>query len=248
MTTGIWSAASGAMGQSAALDVAANNVANATTPGFRAENAIFRQTLVNAMGGGGAATRSQRYAVTRTTTPDFRAGQIIHTGRALDCAIPDDRGFFAVSTPNGERFTRAGSFRVTAEGTLVTADGHSVLGTNHRPIQLAPGATAVEIGPDGAISANGEATGATIGVFTFQNLPALEKEGEILFRARPEAGRAQAHSVALESSALEQSNANAISSMTTLVNASRQFEMVAKVIEAFSQAEHRAATDIMGRR
>jgi len=51
----------------------------------------------------------------------------------------------------------------------------------------------------------------------------------------------------LESSALEQSNANAISSMTTLVNASRQFEMVAKVIEAFSQTEHKAATSIMGR-
>ncbi len=153
-----------------------------------------------------------------------------------------------MATPNGERFTRAGSFRLTIEGKLVTADGHRVLGSNHRPIQLPPGATSVEIAPDGAIFANGENTGASIGVFTFQNLAGLEKEGEILLRARPEAGRAQPHSVALEPNALEQSNANAISSMTTLVNASRQFEMVAKVIEAFSQIERRAATDIMGRR
>jgi flagellar basal-body rod protein FlgF len=247
MSTGIWSAASGAVGQSAALDVAANNIANAQTPGFRSETAIFRQTLVKAVGQAGAGTRSQRFAVTRTTTPDFRAGQIVHTGRALDCAIPDDRGFFAVSTVNGERYTRAGSFRVAVDGTLVTADGNSVLGTNRRPIQLSPGAASVEIAPDGTVSANGEPTGSTVGVFTFQNLSGLDKEGEILFKARPEAGRVQPHSVALESNAIEQSNANAISSMTSLVNASRQFEMVGKVIEAFSQVEHRAATDIMKR-
>jgi flagellar basal-body rod protein FlgF len=246
MSTGIWSAASGAVAQTAALDVAANNVANATTPGFRAETAIFRQTLVNAMSKN-SGTSSQRFAVTRTTSPDFRPGQIVHTGRSLDVSIPDDRGFFAVASDKGERYTRAGNFRVSVDGTLVTADGHKVLGTNHRPVQISPDATAVEISPDGSISAGGELTGATIGVFTFQNLNGLEKEGDILFRARPDAGRVQPHAVMLESSALEQSNANAISSMTTLVNASRQFEMVAKVIEAFSQTEHKAATSIMGR-
>ena len=99
----------------------------------------------------------------------------------------------------------------------------------------------------GAISASGEPTGATIGVFTFGNLAGLEKEGEILFRPRPEAGPPRIHDGKLESHAIEQSNANAVSSMTTLVNASRQFEMVAKVIEAFSQIERRAATDIMKR-
>jgi flagellar basal-body rod protein FlgF len=246
MSTGIWSAASGAVAQTAALDVAANNVANATTPGFRSETAIFRQTLVNAMAKN-SGTSSQRFAVSRTTSPDFRPGQIVHTGRSLDVSIPDDRGFFAVESAQGERYTRAGSFRVSVDGTLVTADGHKVLGANHRPVQISPDATAIEISPDGAISAGGEPTGASIAVFTFQNLNGLEKQGDILFRARPDAGRAQPHTVMLESGALEQSNANAISSMTTLVNASRQFEMVAKVIEAFSQTEHKAATNIMGR-
>lgn len=246
MSTGIWSAASGAVAQTAALDVAANNVANATTPGFRAETAIFRQTLVNAMSKN-SATSSQRFAVSRTTSPDFRPGQIVHTGRSLDVSIPDDKGFFAVATAKGERYTRAGGFRVSVDGTLVTADGHSVLGPSHRPVQISPDATGIEISPDGAISAGGEPTGASIGVFTFQNLSGMEKEGDILFRARPDAGRVQPHAVMLESNALEGSNANAISSMTTLVNASRQFEMVAKVIEAFSQTERRAATDIMGR-
>ncbi|MFZ5894356.1 MAG: flagellar basal-body rod protein FlgF [Myxococcota bacterium] len=246
MSTGIWSAASGAVAQSASLDTAANNVANASTPGFRAETAIFRQTLVDAISQN-TSTRSQRFAVTRTTSPDMRQGQILHTGRDLDVAITEERGFFAVATPNGERFTRAGSFRVSVDGTLVTADGHTVLGPSRRPVQVSPTATSLQVGPDGAISAAGEPTGATVGVFTFGNLNALEKEGEILFRPRPEAGPPRIHDGKLESRALEQSNANAVSSMTTLVNASRQFEMVAKVIEAFSQIERRAATDIMKR-
>jgi flagellar basal body rod protein FlgG len=85
-------------------------------------------------------------------------------------------------------------------------------------------------------------------VFTFPNLSALEKDGEILLRPRAEAGRPQVHAAVLSPGMIEQSNANAVSSMTTLVNASRQFEMVTRVIDAFSQAEHKAATDIMGRR
>ena len=246
MRSGIWSAASGAVGQTAALDVAANNVANATTPGFRAETSVFRQTLADALGDA-AGTRSQRFAITRTTTPDFRPGQMVHTNRALDLALTDDRSFFAVATPAGERYTRAGNFRLDVSGNLVTADGLPVLGTNRRPITLGPGAHDVAIAADGSISMRGEPTGSTIGVFGFANLNGLEKEGQVLIRARPEAGRPEARATAIESNTLELSNANAVTGMTSLVNASRQFEMVTRVIEAFSQVERRAATDIMKR-
>jgi flagellar basal-body rod protein FlgF len=98
MSTGIWSAASGAVGQIAALDSAAQNIANATTPGFRAEEAVFRQTLVKSINAN-TGTKSLRYAVSRTTVPDFRAGQMVQTGRPLDVAITDDKSFFMVSTP-----------------------------------------------------------------------------------------------------------------------------------------------------
>jgi len=115
MSTGIWSAASGAVGQIAALDSAAQNIANATTPGFKAEEAVFRQTLVKSIDRN-TGTRSLRYAVSRTTVPDFRAGQMVQTGRPLDVAITDDKSFFMVSTPQGERYTRAGSFRMSVDG------------------------------------------------------------------------------------------------------------------------------------
>lgn len=246
MSSGIWSAASGAVGQTAALDVAANNVANATTPGYRADSSVFRQTLATALGNA-VGTRSQRFAVTRTTTPDFRAGQLVHTGRALDVALSDNQGLFGVATENGERYTRAGNFQLGANGTLVTAEGHAVLGENRRPIQLGPDANSIQIAPDGSISSAGEDTGMKIGVFRFANPAALEKDGLLLLRARPEAGRPEAHAGAIESGALESSNANMVTNMTTLVNASRQFELVTRVIEAFSQIERRAATDLMRR-
>jgi flagellar basal-body rod protein FlgF len=243
MSSGIWSAASGAVGQTHALDVAAENIANATTPGFKADETVFRQTLADAIRSNNA-TRSLRYAVTRTTTPDFRNGQIEPTGRPLDVAIPDDRSFFMVATPAGERYTRAGNFRLNVSGTLVTADGNPVLGENHRPVQVDPSASDVSIDHQGALVVQGIA-GARIGVVTFKNLSGLDKEGQVLFKARAEAGRPEPVELALETRALEQSNANAITGMTSLVNASRQFEMIARVIEVFGEADRKAATEIM---
>jgi flagellar basal body rod protein FlgG len=252
MSTGIWSAASGAVGQIAALDSAAQNIANATTPGFKAEEAVFRQTLVKSIDRN-TGTRSLRYAVSRTTVPDFRAGQMVQTGRPLDVAITDDKSFFMVSTPQGERYTRAGSFRMSVDGTLTTPDGHPVLGANRRPVKIDPnergsdGALAnASIDREGTITING-APGPKLARVTFKNLGALERDGQVLFRAQPAAGAPIASDALLETASLEQSNANAVTGMTTLVNTSRNFEMISKVIEAFGEIDKRAASGIMGK-
>src|SRR6478735_6100844 len=188
MSTGIWSAASGAVGQIAGLDSAAQNIANAATPGYRAEDAVFRQTLVQSMNRN-TGTRSLRYAVSRTTVPDFRAGQMVQTGRPLDVAITDDKSFFVVSTPQGERFTRAGSFRMAVNGTLTTPDGFPVIGANRRPIKIDPDARYV--GPSGEsvratanIDCQGQLTtgdgiqGPKLALVTFKNLGGLERDGQ----------------------------------------------------------------------
>ena len=86
MSTGIWAAASGMVGQQAALDVAAGNIANAATPGFRADRALFRQTLV-AANNRQVPTQSLRYSVSRTVEPDRRQGQMVQTGRGLDVVL-----------------------------------------------------------------------------------------------------------------------------------------------------------------
>jgi flagellar basal body rod protein FlgG len=245
MSTGIWSAVSGAVGQSAALEVAANNIANASTPGFRADRAVFRQELARVMSTDNA-TRSLRYSVVRSVEPDLESGTIQHTGRQLDAAIRGKDGFFVVSTAQGERYTRAGSVRVTSDGRVTTPEGHAYLGPDRRPLRVSPDATDVSIGPDGALNVNGEPTGRFLFV-SFDNPTRLEKDGNVLLRGTAAAGRARLANVELEPGALEMSNSSALAGMTSLVTATRQFDMLARVIEAFSNVDKRAATDIARR-
>jgi flagellar basal-body rod protein FlgF len=246
MSTGVWSAASGAVAQGNVLDVAANNIANATTPGYRADRAVFRQEFARALARG-EAPGSMRYSVVRSTEPDLRAGSVVNTGRGLDVAIRDPKAFFVVSTPQGERYTRSGSLQLTPDGAVTTREGHPYLGADRRPIRVAPEASNVRVDPDGSLVVDGEPSSSRLQLVSFPDPKGLEKAGEILLRARPQAGRPRPVDPVLEPETLELSNAPALESMTTLVTATRQFEMLTKVIEAFSTAERRAATDIMKR-
>jgi len=244
MSTGIWAAASGAVGQIAALDTAAQNIANATTPGYRAEEAVFRQTLVKAVNGN-PGTSSQRFAISRTTSPDFRAGQMVQTGRPLDVAIPDDKSFFVVSTPQGDRYTRAGSFRMAVNGTLTTPDGYPVLSNSHRPMKTDPHAGEIKLDTDGNLVADG-VPGQKVALVTFKDLTGLERDGQVMFKAQPSAGTPKVSDSLLEPGSIELSNANAVTGMTELVTTSRNFEMISKVIEVFGDIDKRAASGIMG--
>lgn len=251
MSTGIWSAASGAVGKTTALDVAADNVANATTPGFRAETAVFRQTLATAVDKT-KGTQSLHYAITRTNVPQFNPGQIVESGKALDAAISDPNGFFVVSTPQGERYTRAGSFRLTQDGALVLPDGAPVLGENHRPLQIDAQQRNIRIDGQGQIVAGDAVTGeSTLGkllMVKFNDLSGLQKEGHVLLKALPRAGAPTVYDGGVSPGCVEQSNANAVQGMTQLVTLSREFEMITKVIEAFSNIDRKAATDIASSR
>ncbi len=245
VSTGIWSAASGMVSQSNALDVASENVANSNTVGYRADRAVFRRVL-SRVEANDAASRSMKYAVTRSMEPDFRVGEMRETGNPLDVAITDDSSFFAVQTPDGERYTRAGKFTVSHDGMLTTPDGLMVLGPDHTPINVPPDAH-VTLDSNGGLLISGEPSGQQLLVVTFDNISGLIKEGATLLRARPEAGRPVQVDPTLRIGALEMSNSDAMKSMSGLVNATRQFEMLARVIDAFSQAEHKAATDIAKR-
>jgi flagellar basal-body rod protein FlgF len=246
MSTGIWAAASGMVGQQSALDVAAGNIANSTTPGYRADRALFRQTLVAASRS--VPSQSLRYSVTRTVEPDKRPGQVVHTGRPLDVALRNQDDLFVVSTPQGERYTRAGSFQIGGDGRLTTAGGLTVLGPDHKPVKVATGNGNVQLSPTGELLVDGETTGPKLLVVSFAKPGALAKEGSVLLRATPQAGGVIQKDPDLVTNSLELSNASALEGMTTLVTATREFEMLSRVVEAFSDIERRAATDIMGSR
>lgn len=235
------------VGQTAALDVAAGNIANASTPGFRADRALFRQTLAEASNRS-TPTQSLRYSVARTVEPDMRPGQMVQTGRSLDVALTDKNSLFVVGTPEGERYTRAGSFQVASDGRLTTTGGATVLGAGRTPVTVPQGARDVSISASGELIVDGTESGTKLMVVTFARPNALEKQGSVLLRATPAAGRPTEKEPDLSTGALELSNSSAIEGMNTLVTATREFEMLSRVVEAFSSIERRAASDIMGNR
>jgi len=243
MSTGIWSAASGAVAQTTALDVASNNVANASTPGYRADRAIFRRELNQAQGMA-MGTRSLKYSLVRTVEPDRRQGQLVHTGRGLDVALKDPDQWFRVSAPQGIRYTRVGAMQLASDGILRSPEGFAYLDGGGNVLRVRPDARTAVIAPDGGLSVDGIDSGQKLSVVRFTNPGALVKDGSVLMRALPNAGRPVPTDPDLETEAIESSNASALSGMTSLVQAAREFEMVTRVIDAFSNIEHRTAQEV----
>lgn len=244
MSHGIWAAASGATAQITQVDIIANNAANATTAGYRADRALFSQVLVEAQDGT-LATRSLSLARIDGVTPDSQLGTLKHTGRELDVALTDPSSFLSVSTPTGERYTRAGDLRLSGAGQLVTQRGEPLMGGDRRPIQLAADAQHVAITRDGRVLVDGNDSGQRLRVVRVDSPEELTKEGHTLYRAR---GAAPAEELApqLQVGSLELSNAPPVRAMHGLVGATRHFELMNRVIEAFSEVDKQAATQIAG--
>lgn len=243
MSHGIWAAASGATAQITMVDVIANNAANAMTPGFRADQALFREVLDRAqVGKPNASVRMTRVDGVR---PDMEVGQLKYTGKPLDVSI-NGKGFFAVRTATGEMYTRAGNLKIDASGQIVSARGDAFLSTTRQPLRVDPDATDVRVGKDGSILVNGEDSGQRLLVVDLEQTQGLMKEGDSYLRieggARPAGIDAN-----LEPESLELSNAPPVKSMTGLVTATRHFDMMDRVIQAFSEIDRKAAEEIARR-
>jgi flagellar basal-body rod protein FlgF len=239
-------AASGASSQITALDATANNLANANTVGYKADQAVFQEHLIQAMYVG-KAQREMRYNGVATVATDMRGGPLQVTNKPLDVSIENSDGFFAVRTPGGERYTRAGAFQIGSDGTLVTAQGFPVLDAGGSTINVQPDAKTMSIGDDGTLTVDDSEVGQ-LKVVKFRQMNGLEKDGAQLFRATVRSGQAEVMQASVQAGTLELPNVSIVKGMTDLVSATRAFETLERAVETFSQLEHRAATDIVGAR
>lgn len=235
MSSGIYLATAGAVAQSNALDATANNIANATTTGFQADRITFREAMTNAKSPDTALVSAG------TKRVDTQYGALSQTGNPLDVAIEGD-GMFAVETPNGPRYTRAGNFRLDTEGSLVTVDGFKVRGEGG-PITIPPDTKVIDVGADGSVNADGENVGKLELVKYKYNQ--LKREGGTLFSAsgQPEAS---GEPPLLRSGMLESSNVNVVRGVVDLVKVSRTYESLMRVIQGYHDVESRAARDLGG--
>jgi flagellar basal-body rod protein FlgF len=207
------------------MQVVANNLANASTTGYKTDRAIFAEYLVStgpqsdSLSMGGLAGHSFK----------FEQGALRTTGGQFDFAIQGD-GFFAINTPQGPRLTRAGHFQLSAAGNLIDAQGNNVLGSGGNPITIPPEATQVSVGSDGSVSYNGQLVDR-IGVFLPQG--EMLRDSNTLFSA-PE-GYAAVETAGVVQGALESSNVSPVLEVARMIEVQRAYEAGQSLLEREDQ-------------
>lgn len=250
MADGIYTALTGAIAQQQTLDVIANNVANVSTAGYRADRAVFSEFLAGAQkdqqivsATGKLPPRVDHFVQLDAVTRDQGDGVLKQTGNPLDMALSGD-GFFVVQTDGGERLTRAGNFMLRANNVLTTSDGHDVLGENGRPITL-PSAKDIQVSTDGVIQVDGQFAGK-LKLVRAQDPAQLEKESATLFK--PVAGaQFEAAEVTVTQGHVESSNVNAVAGLNELITVNRSFDALQRVIETFQKLDERTARELGSR-
>lgn len=217
----------------------ANNLANASTVGFKAQEHRFRAVPVQ---GEGLPTRA--FVVDASVSDVFDEGPLLFTGRNLDVAV-QGRGWLAVQLPDGtEAYSRAGSLDVDVNGVLQTKSGYPVLGDGG-PLNIPPD-NSIEIAPDGTISVvptfGARNSSSAVGRLKLVNPPEadLVRGADGLFRMRSGEPAAVDQNVKVSSGSLEGSNVNVTDAMVNLISLSRQFEMQIKMLQTADTNAQRA--------
>jgi len=239
MNYGLYTAYLGMRARMRSVEAIANNLANASTTGFKAEKLYYRSVesfgldeVPNRDPFGSKEPLSEADLQVRTLgvstggMSDFSSGAIRETGRALDVALNGD-GFLVVQTPRGERYTRNGALSLDVNGQLVTAQGDLVVGTGG-PITLPPGE--VSINENGAISVKGQAVGQLKVVRFADPRAELLKEGDSFFATRAGATPQEAASTRVEQGMLEASNVNPVGELVAMIQNNREFESLQRSI------------------
>jgi flagellar basal-body rod protein FlgF len=225
------------------LDIVANNIANADTVGFKVESLMVETEPMRP-----AATlpgpKPVKFVIDRSVGRDFGQGAMRTTGATFDLAIEGD-GFFKIQTPDGERYTRDGRFTLDSLGRLVTQAGQPVLDDGGGEIVVDQERGKVTIGADGTISQGQERVGK-VGVADFQELSVLEKTGDNLYRNTSNAQPQAAPDTKVRQGMLEGSNVKSISEMTRMLEITRAYESMAKMMDSSAELSRRSV-ERMGR-
>lgn len=252
MNPALWAAKTGLDAQQTRMAVTSNNLANVGTTGFKKGRAVFEDLLYQNVRQVGAATSQDTQAPTGlslgtgvrivATEKSFTQGNLSQTGNSLDVAI-SGRGFFQILLPDGTMgYTRDGSFKVSAQGELVTSNGYAV----QPGISIPDGAQSVSIGKDGTVTVQlaGQAAPTQVGslqLVDFINPAGLQPRGENMLVESAASGTAQSGTPGMnglgsvEQGSLEASNVNVVEELVTMIETQRAYEMNSKAISTTDQ-------------
>lgn len=211
------------------MNLIANNIANINTPGYKANKPLFTEYL-NKLEGEAPEKRMSMVL----DYGNFRVsdnGPLKRTGNQLDVAL-EGQGYLGVQSPSGETmYTRNGALALNTEGQLVTQQGYPVLDSGGQPITIAPDQRDITIDSGGSIAGTGGSIGALM-IHEFTSLDKLQPVGDSLYKA-DEAGRPSPATRVVQG-AIEGSNTQGVLEMTDMIDVSRTYQSVAKML----QTEH----------
>jgi len=229
--------------QQRALDVTATNLANAATPGFRAERTLFSDWLAREpVGGTPPGGRTLSFTQDRSTYREQQTGTLRHTANPLDLALAGQTGWFTMLTAAGPRLTRAGHFQLNATGVVVDEDGNPLLDANGRPLQTAPTDTQLSVAGDGTLSSENGQIGR-IGVVRPGDERQMRAEGGRLFATGSPTVPVQAPGVV--QGAIEDSNVEPIAELNRMTNDLREFQFTSQIIQGESDRQSGAIDKIL---
>ncbi|WP_163969526.1 flagellar hook-basal body protein [Oceanobacillus halotolerans] len=263
MLRGFYTAASGMISQQRQQEALSNNIANANTPGYKSDQATLRafpEMLIHEMGNRNIPTTTGLNLPTQNPLGTLNTGVYVHemvpnhgqgdvkeTGIGTDLALvngtlPDETGslFFTVQNEDGEvRYTRNGNFTVDGQGFLVTTQGYYVLDQAGNPIQT--DGMEFQVMENGTLDVAGQQI--PLGIAYTANANDFEKEGNGLFNG--EAGAIPVGTTfSVQQGFLEQSNVDALQSMTSMMESYRMFETNQRVLKAYDESLGKAVSEI----
>jgi flagellar basal-body rod protein FlgG len=252
MINSLWIAKTGMTAQQTQLDVISHNLANVSTAGFKRNNAVFEDLIYQNLRQVGAQTTEQNQLPTGlhlglgvnvvATSRNFTQGPLQQSGNSLDVAI-NGNGFFEIQLPDGTiGYTRDGSFKLDAQGRVVTSSGLPVA----NGITVPPNATNVSISEDGVVSATvpGNTQPQQIGqlaMSSFVNTAGLEPVGQNMYKESaasgpPQQGQPGTNGLGIMLQGfLESSNVNVVEELVTMIQTQRAYEMNSKAIQTSDQ-------------
>ena len=232
MDKSLYVAMTGARASLQAQATVSHNLANANTPGFKE---VLAHTSPFPITGQGWNSRVDTIYHDSGFSP--RTGSVQITGNTLDMSLQAGNWLAVQGADGAEAYTRNGSLQLTANGQLVTTDGHAVLDVNGQPVALPP-YQAIELGQDGTVSIIPQGEGpqtlaevARLRVVTADNSRLVRGLDGLMRNTTPDQPFAAAQGKALETGVLEGSNVDATSALVQMINLQRQYEMQVKVIK-----------------
>ncbi len=229
MNHGIYIAAAGMKSRMQALEVSANNVANLNTIGYKRDRVFFN--IFNRVNGTPVENALADSSVVDRTAFSLDVGPLERTGNPLDLALAEE-GLFAVQTPQGVLFTRAGEFSLNSRREVVTAQGFTLLG-ERGPLALPPGGS-IEIGQFGDVSVDGVRVDR-IRVAHFADVNLLSKAGNSYFQSADPAAEVRPERLTVKQGYLERANVIPGTGLADSIRNMRSYEMLARALRSLSR-------------